>query len=138
MTDYLHRILLIVPVAKVAAVVAWLQANVDPTCPANLGPGLNASGLAADPVTYRWQCACWNDLQCRQILTKICQLATTTPPTINTWNSWTGPQKRTWLLSVRAAILTGYGALVNLAANDGNWDDFKAILAAAGLKQIGL
>jgi hypothetical protein len=136
-TAFPHRILLVVPVAKVAAVVAWFQANVGAnSVPADLGPGLNASGLAADPVTFRWCCGAWVDADARAILAKLCQLAAVTPPTLATWTGWNGAQKRSWLLSVQSAILSGYGAFVTLADNGGAWDDPQAALAALGLKVV--
>jgi hypothetical protein len=136
-TLYVHRLILIVPTAKVAAVVTWFQANVGANAvDAQLGPGLNASGLAADPVTYRWCCGSYTDAECKAILAKLCQLAAVTPPTNVQWNGWTGAQKRSWLLSVQAAILSGYGAYVTLADNTGAWDDPAAALTALGLKTI--
>lgn len=134
-TSFIHRILLIVPVAKVAAVVAWLQANVDATCPADLGPELNASGLIADAVTHNWQCGAWTDAQCKALLARLCNLASITPPTNNQWNNWTGAQKRAWLTSVHDAILGDFGVYVSLIDNQaGTWGDPNTALTAMGLK----
>lgn len=130
-----HRIALVVPAAKIGAVVTWFQANVGAdSVPADLGPGLNPSGLASDPVTHRWCSGAWVDADAQAILTKLCTLAAVTPPTAAQWSGWTGAQKRSWLASVRAALLSGYGAYVQLSQGDGSWDDPAAALAALGLK----
>jgi hypothetical protein len=137
-TAFQHRILLVVPAAKVAAVVAWFQANVGAgSVPADLGPGLNPSGLAADPATHRWCSGSWVDADARAILAKLCQLAGVTPPAAGTWAGWTQAQKMAWLRSVQAAILSGYGAFVTLCSNTDVWDDPAAALAALGLKAAG-
>jgi hypothetical protein len=136
-TQYQHRLILIVPVAKVATVVTWFQANIGAnSVPADLGPGLNATGLAADPVTHNWSDGSYTDAECKAILAKLCQLAGVTPPTNAQWSGWTGVQKRSWLGSVRAAILSGYGVYVTLADNSDVWDDPAAALAALGLQTI--
>lgn len=130
-----HRILLIVPAAKVAAVVAWFQANIAPdSIPAALGPGLSPTGLA--PATHNWCCGSFDDAECKAILLRLCQLAAVAAPTAGQWAGWTGPEKRSWLASVRAAILAGYGAYVMLADNRGVWDDPATALAAVGLRVI--
>jgi hypothetical protein len=135
-TQFQHRILLIVPIAKVPAVVSWLQANVDPTCPNNLGPALNATGLASDPASHAWQSAAWTDAQCKALMAKLCQLAGVTPPTALQWGGWTGAQKRSWLAGVRAALRTGFGVYVQLSDGPGQWDDPADALAAMGLKPV--
>lgn len=136
-TAHEHRVIIVAPVARVAAVVAYLQANVDATTDPNLGPPLNATGLAADPVTHRWSNGAYLDWQCRLLLSRLCQLAGTAAPTLGQWNGWTGAQKRSWLASVRAGVLSGYGVGVFLAQNDGPWDDPQAVLTALGLRTIG-
>jgi hypothetical protein len=130
-----HRILLVVPAAKVAAVVSWFVANVGPnSVPADLGPGLSPTGSA--PATHAWCCGGWQDGDARAILAKLCQLAGVTPPTLATWNGWSGAQKRTWLKSVQAGILAGYGAWVDLAPNDSTWTDPATALSALGLQAV--
>lgn len=137
MTSFQHRIIVIVPVAKVAAVVAWLTANIDPNTDPQLGPALNATGLATDPATYRWCDGSYVDADCKAILLKLCQLASVTPPTGPQWNGWTQAEKIAWLKSVQSAILAGYRAYVTLADNAGTWDDPSAALAAMSLKVQG-
>jgi hypothetical protein len=136
-TAFQHRIVLIVPAAKVAAVVSWFQANIGPaSVPADLGPALNASGSAADPVTHRWSSGAWSDDDGRRILFRLCQLAGVATPTLAQWQGWTRAEKRAWLLSVRDAILAGYGVYVQLSPGDGNWDRAGDALAVLGLRVI--
>jgi hypothetical protein len=132
-TAFQHRLILIVPTAKVAAVTSWFAANIGPSSvPAALGPGLSASGSA--PATHAWMCGSYNDAECKAILAKLCQLAAVTPPTAPQWAGWTQAQKISWLASVRAGILSGYGAYVTLCDNTGAWDDPTAALTAVGLR----
>lgn len=133
-----HRLLFIIPVARVAAVVTRLRADAGAdACPDDAGPPLNASGLAADPVTHRWLCGAYTDAECRLIMRDMAQAGGVTPlPTLAQWNGWTGQQKRTWAASVRDTIYTAYGVWVQLMANNAAWDDFAAALAAKGLKTI--
>lgn len=134
-TTFQHRIILIVPAAKVAAVVSWFQTNIGAaSVPADLGPGLSATGTA--PATFAWMCGAYTDPECRAILNRLCTLASVATPSLATWNGWSGAEKRSWLASVRAAILAGYGTYVMLADNAGQWDDPTAGLAAMGLQRI--
>lgn len=136
-TAFPHRIALVVPAAKVAAVVSWFQAQIGPNAvPADLGPGLNASGDPADPVSYRWCSGAWTDSEAKAILAKLCQLAGVTPPTNAQWSGWTRQQKIDWLHSAQASLWSGYGVWVMLSMNDGVWDDHEAALAGRGLKVI--
>lgn len=136
-TAFQHRIALIVPAARIGTVVTWFRANIGAaSVPADLGPGLNPSGLATDPVTHRWCSGAWTDAEARAILVQLCQLAGVTPPTAAQWSGWTGAEKRSWLASVRAALLSGYGVYVQLSQGDGTWDDSAAALAVLGLKVV--
>ncbi len=134
-TNFVHRILLIVPVAKVAAVVTWFQVNVGANAvDTGLGPGLSATGAA--PATHNWMSGSFIDNDCKAILAKLCQLASVTPPTGPTWNGWTQVEKIAWLLTVQAAILSGYGAFVTLSDNTGIWSDSSTALSTMGLLRI--
>jgi hypothetical protein len=132
------RILLIVPAARVAAVVTWFQANIGATSvPADLGPALNPSGLTADPVTHRWCSGAWTDAQAKAILAKLCDLAGVTKPTNAQWTGWTRQQKVSWLLSVQAGLFSGYGVWVQLMFNDEGWDASDGALEAVGVQVRG-
>jgi hypothetical protein len=132
------RILLIVPLARVAAVVSWFQANIGPnSVPSDLGPALNPSGLPADAVTHRWCSGAWTDSEAKQILAKLCDLAGVTKPTNAQWNGWARQQKVNWLLSVQAGLYAGYGVWVQLMFNDADWDASADALAAVGVQVRG-
>lgn len=134
-SSHLHRVLCIVPEARVAAVGAWWQANMDAADNLSGWPRLNASGNVADAATHRWCCTALTDLQCRTLLFRLCDLAGVARPSNATWNTMTEPQKRTWLAGVRDGVLAGYGIYVRLADNLGGWDDPEALLTAAGIKR---
>ncbi len=135
-TLHQHRLIGIVPTAKASVVGTWWATNVDADEDYTKWPPLNATGLPADPVTHNWFNTALTDPQCKAVLTKLCQLSGVTPPTNAQWNGWTKQQKRAWLLSVQAAIITGYGLLVTLADNTGTWDNPANALTLMGLKVI--
>jgi hypothetical protein len=136
-TDHVHRLNMIVPAAKVPAVVAWFQNQIGPdSLPPGLGPPLNATGNPADPVTHNWCCASYTDPECKAILVKMCQNAGLPVPTPAQWDNATQPQKLTWLLSVRDAVLAQFGAWINLAMNEGQWDSPQEALDHMSLKTI--
>lgn len=132
-----HRILLIVPVAKVSAVVAWFQTNVGPNAvPADLGPPLNVSGLDTDSASHRWCCGSYTDAEAKAILAQFCQRASVTPAKDSDWIAWTGDQKRAWAAGVKDGLKAADGVLVSLADNVGQWDDPAQALKAMGVKTV--
>lgn len=134
-TNHVWRIILVVPEAQVASVVAWFVANIGAGSLAAADmPQLSASGAA--PSTHRWCCGAYTDAEARAILVRLCNLAGVAPPSAATWNGWTRAEKIAWLQSVQAAILAGFGAWVTLAQNDGAWDSPAAQLAARGLQRV--
>ena len=134
-TNYQYRMILIVPVANIAAVVTWFQNNIGPdSVSANIGPGLNAAGDGG-AATHRWLSGAFTVSECIQIIRKLAQLANLTPPSLATFQSWTRAQVIAWLLSVQAAILSGYGAWVDLCGNDDVWDNCEDALTAMSLKR---
>lgn len=135
-TEYVCRLILAVPAgAKATAIVNWLNANIGAsTVPDTLGPGLNATGLAADPAAYCWCNVALTEPQAKQTLARLCTLASRPTPTTGQWDNATAGQRRAWWNSVRAAVLSGYGVWCQLADNDGVWDDPAALLSLRGLK----
>jgi len=131
-----HRLIVIAPVAKAATLAADLNTGLGAnTVPADLGPGLSASGTA--PVTHNWCGIALVDGHAKQVLSRLCTLAGRPTPTVAQWNNATQAQRRTWWASVRAAVYSNYGVYCALAANDGEWDPPDAALAAVGLKTVG-
>lgn len=135
-TLHVHRLLIVVPLNRIAAVAGWIQANVDSTCPNNIGPALCSVNDPAQSITHRWQSAAWTDQQCRQILFRLCDLAGVAKPTLAQWNGWNGAQKRTWLVSIRNSILSGYGIYIQLSRGDGDWDNSQNALDSLGLTTV--
>jgi hypothetical protein len=135
---YPHRLLIICPIgAKLAAVVKWFQNNIDPNAvDVNLGPALYTLGDATKTPTFRWCCGCFNDVECKAILVKLCQLAAVAVPTAAQWNNATPTQRRNWWNSVRNNIWTNYGVWCQMADNLGNWDDPVAALNLRGLDVV--
>lgn len=131
-----HRLLIVVPVgAKLTAVVNWLQTNIGPhSVPDDLGPALSGNG--EEPATHRYCNSAFTELQCREIMKRLCNLASVTPPTNNQWSTWTRRQKRAWAASVRNTIWTNYGVGVQLMNNSGEWDNPATVLAGVGLQVI--
>lgn len=136
-TNFVLRIIIISPTgAKATGIAAWLNANIGAnTVPANLGPGLSASGNS--PVTHRWCNNAYSDTEAKAILSELCDRAAIAKPTNNQWNGWTKQQKVQWLKTVQAAIRTNYDVWITLAGNENTWDEPDEQLAALGLKVIG-
>jgi hypothetical protein len=135
-TAFLHRLIVVCPAARLAALGTWWAANLDPTDDASTWPALNPSGRAADPVTHRWCSIALTETQLRAVLVKVCQLAAVIPPTAGTWNGWTRQQKIDWLAATRAQLLTATGIWLDLSANDGAWNGAAPALAAAGVQRV--
>jgi hypothetical protein len=134
-TIYTWRIVLIVPVAQVAAVGAWFAANISPNAvPANVGPPLNPSGLAGDPVTHRWCNGGWTESEARAIIVKAANLAGVAVPSAATWAGWNRSEKIAWLRSVQANLWANAGIWLALTQNEGGADFAADELAGRGLK----
>lgn len=135
-TLYGHRLLIVVPAARLAAVVGWFDANLPGTAPTSSWAPLSATGAA--PATHYWNSGGWQDSEAKAILLRLCQLASVTPPTGAQWAGWTFAQKRSWLRGVRDTVYANYGAWLGLSANDGDWDDPVQELTSmgAGLRPV--
>jgi len=134
-TNFEHRLVLIVPVANVAAVVSWFQTNIGSnSIPNDFGPGLSPTGNA--PITHRWCSGCFNDIECKAIMLRLCNLSGVTPPTGPEWAGWNRQQKIIWLESVQTAMRTNFGIWVTLSLNDGVWNNPEAALATMGLQRV--
>lgn len=134
-TTFQHRLIVIVPQARYAALFAWWQANVDAADDGSGWPKLNASGLAADAETHRWCSTALVDSDLKAVLAKVCQLAAVAAPTNAQWTGWTRQQKQQWLAGVRASLLSATGIYLDLSDNDGAWDDAEAVLAVRSIRR---
>ena len=138
MTQFQHRLLIIVPVARQAAFNTWWAVNID-----TVGAGdktfttsLNASGLEADPPTHYWACMSLTSAELKKVVLRLLQLAGITPPA--DWDTFTRDEKRDWLRGQIPAIRTAIGVRLLVDDNDRQWDDYSAVLGRAGLKVIQL
>jgi hypothetical protein len=129
-----HRLVMVVPVARVAAVGSWWAANVHPENDWSAQPELNAAGDGS-PATHRWASTALSDADLKAVLAKVCQIASVTPPTNAQWNGWTRQQKVAWLQSVRDALFAACGIWLDLCQQDGGaaWNDPAAALTRCGL-----
>jgi hypothetical protein len=137
MPGFIHRLVIVCPLARIAALGTWYAANVDAADDCSTWPSLNASGLLTDPETHRWASTALTEPLLRAIIVKACQLASVTPPTAATWNGWTRAQKQTWLASTRNSLFTATGIWLDLSDGEGTWTDPDSILGTLGLKRRG-
>ncbi len=134
-TLHQHRLVVVVPAARVPAFGTWWQANIDPTDNCSTWPELNATG--ADVVgTHRWCSVALQDAQLKAVLARACSIASITPATAGQWNGWTRAQKKVWLDGVRDALFTASGIWLDLCPQDGGaWTDPEAALTRVGVKR---
>lgn len=133
-TNYVHRVLLAIPNARKAAVVAWWDANIDPGQGATTwSVGLSATGNL--PAVAWWCSVALTDDQLRTLAIQLCAMANITPPA--NWGSLTIQQKRQWVIDNAPAIQTATGMRIVRDDNDAAWSDPDTLLAAAGLQRIG-
>jgi len=130
MTDYLFRVLLIVPSARKAGLDAFIQEEFDDA--AWLVVELSATGTA--PATHYGTCfACtmsdtskWAD-----------RLATdggvSLPPEFQYYNA---DQRIAFMAASRPTLKANTGVVVYVCRNDQQWFDVEAILQAEGLARI--
>lgn len=133
-TDYEHRILVLIPNARKAAVATWWGNNLDPgQGAATWSVGLSPTGNP--PATHWWCSTALTDDQLRVLLVQLCQMASLTPPA--GWQQATRQQKLTWLANNLGPILSATGIRVVRDDEDGAWSDAEAALAAHGLLRVG-
>jgi hypothetical protein len=135
-TQYIHRILIIMPVARMTnAFVAWWQANFEKDIDPRVSwPGLNTTGLNTDPITHRWCNGVFTDSEGKTLLLRLCQQAGLSLPD---WDKMTRASKRTWLKGLRRQIKTSIGVWTDGGFNDSeDWPDIEEALITMGLKRV--
>lgn len=133
-TAHEHRLLLIAPVARRAALNTWFAANVDSEGGAQtFAVGLSPAGQP--PATHYWCSGAWTDQQLRLILQRLCVLAGIAFPA--DWTTRTKAQKLSWLAGQRDAIRVATGIRVVRDDGDGAWSSPHSERGAAGLQVIG-
>jgi hypothetical protein len=131
-TNFIHRIILVVPAARVAAFNTWVRNNLDAAGADWLAASLSVLGSA--PATHALCNAALVPADCLKVLRRLCTLAAVTPPA--DFDTYTRAQKKQWVVDSRAAIRAATGIRVFLADNDGAWDSVGDVLSAAGLQRI--
>lgn len=134
-TLHRHRLIVLCPVARVAAMLTWWAANIGPEETGKGFQPLNPTGSDADPATHYWCATALTGPQWRAVVVRVCAIAGQTPPTVATWNGWTRLQQREWLAGVRDQMYTATGIWLDHSDNDGGWNDPEAALTRAALKR---
>lgn len=126
-TQHLHRILLIAPAARCAALNTWVRNNRDPTGSGWFVPSLSATGAA--PATYA--VACWSDTDAglRTWGLRLAAMAGISLPA--DWDERTRQQKKQWITSQRGTIWDAIGVWVYAWHNDADWTAEEGSLDAA-------
>ena len=137
-TQHQHRLFIICPLARVAALNAWITTTLNPEGGDWLTVPLSATGTL--PATHF---CCDTSLTTQQLLQLVGRLHTQaggTNPTNAVWQGWTRAQKINWVKTTAIpAIRTGIGVRLRYNDNDGNWADHRPDLERqdAGLQAIG-
>lgn len=140
MTNYVHRLGILIPVSLVAGVASWWADEVtagrlefdDPT----QWIGLNATGLQADGVTYRGSCGSYTNSEIKRILIRVGQLAGISLPA--DWDTKTLGQKIDWVMSQRDSVFAATNIWLAPCDNLGDWAIIQNFLNDIGLKAVGV
>jgi hypothetical protein len=132
-SQFLYRLIAVVPAAMQDQVNAWITANIDP---APAGPwltnGLSATGVA--PASHYFFDA---GLTASQFSTIVAQIASTAGVTVpSNWASMAFADQSAWISANVAAIRQANGVSLNLSDNTGIWADPVAFFNSLGLKQV--
>lgn len=131
-TQHVHRLLLLIPAARRAAVRNWWTANLDAADGgATWAVALSASGSL--PATAYWCSAALTGPQLRLLILQLVQSAGLAVPDTTGWGR---ADYVTWVATNAAAVQAATGIRVRRSDNDGGWDAPEALLAAAGLRRV--
>jgi hypothetical protein len=134
-TDYGHRVLIVIPVARRAAMITWWSANLDAGQGANAwNVGLNASGNPADAITHYWVSVALVPVDLGRLIARLCNLAGLPLPD---WQNLTRAEQLAWLTTNLPVIRIATGIAVVRDDNDGDWSRAEDLLGALGLQRIG-
>ena len=134
-TLYQNRLILIIPANRCAALNAWVKANIDPTGADWFTPTLSANGQA--PATHAWANFALTDEQSETWWTRLTQISGMQKPA--NWKTMTRQEKKTWVISNRAAIQAGAVVKdVEPIFNTETWTDPQTVLTRAGLQLINV
>jgi hypothetical protein len=130
-----HRLVVVCPLARLAALGAWWAANIDPADDCANWPALNPSGSDADAATHRWCSTALTNAQWRAVVVRVCQIAGVSPPSVATWNGWTRAQQRAWLNTTREGLFAATGIWLAHSDGDGEWDDPEGALTRLAVRR---
>ena len=135
-TKYPHRLTLVVPTARKAALLTWMRSNLDPNATLNVGG--NATGdEAQSPTHWLWSGSLTNQ-EFKQLFGRLLIMANLALPL--DWDTMTRSAQRQWLGDQRQAILSATGVLVDYAANDSRADTgtgwLDNLLISQGIRKI--
>lgn len=133
-SQFLYRLIAVVPAAMQSQVNAWIAANIDPP-PAGpwLTNGLSATGVA--PASHYLFDA---GLTASQFTTIVAQIASTAGVTVPAnWSTMGFSAQSAWITANVSTIRQANGVSLNLSDNTGVWSDPVGYFASLGLKQIG-
>jgi len=133
-TQYLYRLIAVVPAAMQSQLNAWVTANIDP---APAGPwltnGLSATGTGT-PSHYFFDAG----LNASQFCAIVAQIASTAGVSVPAnWATMAFADQAVWISANVAAIKQASGVSLNLSDNTSIWTDAVNFFALLGLKQIG-
>ena len=130
MTDYLFRVLLIVPSSRKAGLDAFISEEFDDA--EWLIVELSATGTA--PTThYATYFACTMDQSSRWAERLATDGGVLLPPE---FSGYTADQRIGFITAARPALKQNTGVIVYVCRNDGEWFDVEQILQAEGLVRI--
>lgn len=132
MGQWQHRLIIVVPAARVAAFGAWHAGNIDPTDDCSGWPELNAAGDDS-PGSHRWCGAAFTDAEMKLLVGRAAAMSGLTPPKASEWQAWTPAEKRAWMRSLRDQLYAATGVFIAVCDQGGRWDSPDEVLAAIGL-----
>lgn len=135
-TSYVCKILLAIPIARVAALRTWVANNIDVANGQSwFALKLSASGTA--PATYN--AACFHATQAellKWIQLFLSQTTGVSDPS-SQWSSWTRAQKMAWLDSLRDALQSQLSVYFRPVWNDlDQTPDYLTAYSDAAIKPI--
>lgn len=131
-TQHLHRLTIIVPAARCAALNAWIKANVDTTGGDWFTPSLSATGN--EPATHAACGVALTEAEGKKLLGRLAAASGISQPA--NWDTMTRQQKKQWLMDQKAAIRSAIGVLVVGMENGGEWIPSKDSRTEMALKPI--
>jgi hypothetical protein len=133
-TTNIHRVLMLIPAARQAAIQSWWTTNVDPNDNGQTwNVGLSADGQA--PASFYWASAALTDADLIALVRRLALLAGITVPTAGSLA--TKQAKLDWLTANMPTITANTGIRLRRADQDGSWGSVEDELAAAGLQRVG-